>query len=118
MAFDEGLTARLREALEGLPGLSEKRMMGGICFLLDGNMIAGADRTRDGQGRFLFRVGREHQAAALARPGAQLMEMGGRQMRGFIFVDEEACDAAAMRSWCALALDFVGTLPPKDEAGS
>lgn len=58
MAYDEQLTDRLRNTLEGLAGLSEKRMMGGVCFLLQGNMLGGADRTKDGAGRFMFRVGR------------------------------------------------------------
>ncbi|WP_048646630.1 TfoX/Sxy family protein [Nitratireductor soli] len=113
MAYDEQLAARMRDALEGLPGMVEKRMMGGICFMLDGNMISGADRTKAGEGRFLFRVGKERQSEALKRPGAQIMEMGGRSMSGFVFVDAESCDGAAMKEWIALALDFVGTLPAK-----
>ncbi|EKF17873.1 TfoX/Sxy family protein [Nitratireductor pacificus] len=116
MAYDEELTARLRAALEGLVGLVEKRMMGAVCFMVDGNMICGADRAKTGERRFLFRVGKDHQDEALARPGAKLMEMGGRTMSGFIFVDAEDCGDDALRSWVALALDFVGTLPPKTEA--
>ncbi|WP_163272799.1 TfoX/Sxy family protein [Chelativorans alearense] len=113
MAYDEQLAARMRGALEGLQGLSEKRMMGGICFMLDGNMIGGADHTKAGEGRFMFRVGKDNQATALARPGAQPMEMGGKRMSGFIFVDAEACDDYALKAWVSLALGFVGTLPAK-----
>lgn len=113
MAYDEQLAAQMRDALEGLVGISEKRMMGGVCFMLDGNMIGGADRTKAGEGRFMFRIGKENHSEALTRPGAEPMEMGGRQMRGFIFVDAEACDSVAMKNWIALSLDFVGTLPPK-----
>ncbi|MCT7375701.1 TfoX/Sxy family protein [Chelativorans salis] len=113
MAYDEQLTARMRGGLEGLQGISEKRMMGGVCFLLDGNMLSGADRTKTGEGRFMFRVGKENQTEALARPGAQAMEMGGRRMNGFVFVDAEACDGEALKGWISLALGFVGGLPPK-----
>lgn len=113
MAYDETLAHRYRVALRDRDGVSEKRMMGGICFLLDGNMIGGANRTKDGEGRFLFRVGKEQEAEALSRPGARIMEHGGRRMGGFIFVDEAACDADAFEGWVSLALGYVGTLPPK-----
>lgn len=113
MAYDDHLTARMRDALEGLVGVSEKRMMGGVVFMLDGNMLSGADRTKAGEDRFMFRVGKDGETEALARPGAQVMEMGGRRMSGFIFVDAEACDSEALKAWISLALKFVGTLPPK-----
>ena len=113
MAYDEGLADRLRRALDGLVGVSEKRMMGGICFFLDGNMLGGADRTKSGQGRFMFRVGKANQAAALARPGAWAMEQGGRRMGGLVFVDAADCDTEALTGWVSLALGFVTTLPPK-----
>ncbi len=113
MAYDEHLAARFRKALDGLDGISEKKMMGGICFFLNGNMIGGADRTKAGEGRFMFRVGKENEAEALARAGARVMEHGGRRMSGLIFVAEEACGPDALKAWVALALDFVSTLPAK-----
>lgn len=113
MAYDEDLAARFRTALDGMAGISEKRMMGGVCFLLDGNMIGGADRTKSGEGRFMFRVGKDNEAEALARPGATAMEQGGRRMTGLVFVAEEACDGKALTDWVSLALSFVSTLPPK-----
>ena len=113
MAYDEELTSRFREALGGLPGVSEKKMMGGVCFLLDGNMVGGADRTRAGEGRFMFRVGRDNEDEALAREGAWIMEQGGRRMSGLVFVSEDACDDDALKDWVSLALSFVTTLPPK-----
>ena len=88
-------------------------MMGGVCFLLDGNMIGGADRSKEGERRFMFRVGKENAVAATARPDAQPMEMGGKRMSGFFFVDAETCDADRLKDWIALSLSFVGTLPPK-----
>ena len=113
MAHDPVLATRFRDALGPREGVGEKRMMGGVCFLLNGNMIGGADRTKTGQGRFLFRVGKENDEAALARPGATGMVQGGRRMRGFVFVAEDDCDDAMLRDWVAFALEFVATLPPK-----
>lgn len=113
MAYDEELAARFRDCLDGMMGISEKRMMGGVCFLLDGNMIGGADRQKDGRGRFLFRVGKDNHDEALTRPGAQAMEQGGRRMSGFIFVDEDDCDDDALKGWISFALSFVSNLPPK-----
>lgn len=113
MAYDEDLADRFRGALADLDGLSERRMMGGICFMLDGNMIGGCDRTKDGVRRFIFRVGKENAAQALSRPAAVQMEMGGHTMRRFVFVDESVCDADTLKDWVALALTFVSTLPPK-----
>lgn len=118
MAYDEELTRRFQEALDGLPGVSEKRMMGGVCFLLDGNMIGGADRAKNGAGRFMFRVGKDNEAEALSRDGASIMEQGGRRMGGLVFVDEDACDDAALRNWISLSLSFVTTLPPKPKPKS
>lgn len=113
MVHDESLAHRYRIALRDRDGISEKRMMGGICFLLNGNMIGGANRTKDGARRFMFRVGKDQETEALARPGARVMEHGGRRMGGFIFVDAEACEGEAMDGWVALALHYVETLPPK-----
>lgn len=113
MAVDEQLNARYRAALGGQAGVSEKKMMGGMCFMLNGNMIGGADRTKAGEGRFMFRVGKDNEAEALSRAGASVMEQGGRRMGGLIFVDEAACDEQSLKGWVALALSFISTLPSK-----
>jgi len=113
MAYDEALTSRYRDALEDQSGISEKRMMGGVCFLLNGNMIGGADRTKEGQGRFMFRVGADNEAEALSRRGAKVLEQGGTRRGGMILVNEEDCGDAELKDWITLALSFVSTLPPK-----
>ena len=113
MAYDETLAQRFRAALEGMNGISEKKMMGAVCFFLHGNMIGGADRTKQGHGRFMFRVGKQNEAEALSREGAAIAELGGRRMSGFIFVDDGVCDDEALKSWISLALGFVNGLPPK-----
>lgn len=115
MAYDEELTNRLRNALSHLDGIKEQRMMGGVCFMLNGHMIGGADCSKSEGRRFLFRVGKENQENALKRKGAVAMEMGGRIMRGFVFVDREDCPDPVLDEWIALARTFVETLPPKPE---
>lgn len=115
MAYNEELTLRLRNALAKLDGITEQRMMGGVCFMLNGNMICGADCSKSGGRRFMFRVGKDNQETALKRKGATAMEMGGRLMRGFVFVDHEACPDPVLDDWIAFALSFVGSLPPKPE---
>ena len=113
MAYDEDLAERFRQAVGGLGDISEKRMMGGVCFLLNGNMLGGADRNKKGLQRFMFRVGKDNHAKALERPGAMPMEMGGRRMRGFIFVDAGNCDDRMLGGWIELARSFVAGLPAK-----
>ena len=113
MAYDDELTQRFRDCLGGMAGISEKRMMGGVCFLLHGNMLGGADRTKTGERRFMLHVGKENEAEALKRPGAMPVDFSGRHMGGLVFVDAAACDRAALEAWIALALRFVSPLPPK-----
>ncbi len=113
MAYDEKLAKQFRNAIGKKHDIDEKRMMGGACFMVNGHMVGGADRQKDGSGRFMFRVGKENEAEALARPGAIPLEQGGRRMSGMVFVDESACDARALKSWVKLALSFTQSLPPK-----
>ena len=113
MAIDDVLTNRLHDALEDLDNISRKKMMGGVCFMLNGNMLCGADRTKEGYGRFMFRVGKENEAKALSQKGAKIMQFGSRRMGGLIFVDEKACNKQTLKSWVKLAHNFVGELPPK-----
>jgi len=113
MAVDEHLNQRFRETIGQLDGLSEKKMMGGMCFMLNGNMIGGADRTKDGEGRFMFRVGKGNDATGRALPGAQPMIQGGRRMSGLFFVAQGDCTPDVMHQWLTLAIDFARTLPKK-----
>src|SRR5262245_39511171 len=102
------LAERLRAALAGRRGVMEKRMFGGICFLLRDHMLCGT-----GSGSFMFRVGKEAHAAAIKRRGAKPMVLNGRLMEGFIWVDPAACDARGIASWIELSEAYVGKLPPK-----
>ena len=118
MAYDELLATRLREGLRTVPGVSETPMMGGLCVLVNGNMLAGVDRQKDGRNRFMFRVGKDNEAEALSRPGASIVTMGGRRFGGIVFVDAAYCDEAALSAWLALALGFVRRLPSKAKSGT
>ena len=113
MAYDERLAQTLRDGLHGRRGVSEKRMMGGVCFFLNGNMIGGADRSKEGEHRFMFRVGKGNEALALRLPGASIVDMGGKRIGGFIFVAAEACHGAALSKWLALATAYTDCLPKK-----
>ena len=108
MALDEDLAERVRVALTGTGAVREVRMFGGLCFMLNGNMVAGTSKRG-----LLVRVGKDQQANALARPGAKPMEMTGRLMEGYIFVDPPPRDDRGLQDWVALAVAFVKTLPPK-----
>jgi len=113
MAYDEALAQRLRNGLKGTRGVTEKKMMGGLCVLVNGNMLGGVDRAKDGSDRFMFRVGKDNEAEALARPGAAIVDMGGKRLGGLVFVEADACDDEELKEWLALSLSFVGKLPRK-----
>ena len=87
---------------------SSKKMFGGYCWILNGNMFCGVE-----VGRFMFRVGKEREAKALERAGASPMDITGRPMAGFLWVSARHADGAALRSWIGLAEEYVGQLPPK-----
>ena len=108
MPHDPALADRLRAALGPRAGLVEKRMFGGVCWMLGGHMLCGVESDR-----FMFRVGREHEVEALARPGASPMDFTGRPMRGFVTVEGSKAHGDALRGWIALAERFVRTLPPR-----
>jgi TfoX/Sxy family transcriptional regulator of competence genes len=109
VAYDEGLAHRLGESLSGLPGISEKKMFGGIAFLWNGNMLVGV--MGDG---LIARVGPDAQEDALAQPGARVFDFTGRPMKGWVVVDGAAvAEDEALDDWIARCRDFVEALPPK-----
>jgi len=101
---------RLRPLLKRTPGLIEKKMFGGLGFMLNGNMVIGTTA----KGALLVRVDPEKIDDALRRPGAVEMHMGPKPMKGFVAVDEEGTpDDEALRDWIAHAMKYAKTLPPK-----
>ena len=108
MPHDPHLADMLRGALAGRPGITEKAMFGGFCWMLNGNMLCGV-----GVDRFMFRVGKELLAEALERPGAEQVSMGGRTMGGIVWVQADACLKTGLDDWIDFAARFAGSLPPK-----
>jgi TfoX/Sxy family transcriptional regulator of competence genes len=109
MAFDEGLAQRVREVLGSRPGISERRMFGGLAFLVDGKMFVGL------LGAVLMaRVGAERHRDALAMPHVREMDFTGRPMKGYVYIDPPAIEAdndlSAWVRWCE---DHARRLPPK-----
>ena len=113
MAIDEGLNEVYRSALEEVPSVTEKKMMGGVCFMVNGNMLGGAHREKNGTGYFMFRVGKENAAAAEKIGGGEVMKQGGRIMSGFYFVAADDCSDKLFEKWKSLALSHALSLPPK-----
>lgn len=108
MPHDPHLADEMRKALARREGIDEKKMFGGYCWMLYGNMLCGV-----GVGRFMFRVGKDLEASALARPGARQMDITGKPMKGFVWVDADDALAAGLGSWIDLAAQFVRTLSAK-----
>jgi TfoX/Sxy family transcriptional regulator of competence genes len=110
MAYDEALAARIREHVAGEP-VVEKKMFGGLAFLLHGHMSVSAS----GQGGLLVRVDPAASDALLAEPGVTLMQMGNRApMDGWLRVAPDAvADDAALERWVERGLAHARSLPPK-----
>jgi hypothetical protein len=109
--MDDG-RQQMRSALARRKGVTEQRMFGGLCFLLNGNMLCGSSKRG-----FMFRVGKDRHTEALARPGASPMEMNGRRYEGFVRVDPSLCTDRQLPGWVALAHAYVARLPPKTRRG-
>ena len=106
----DDLAASVRAALSGASKIREVKMFGGIGFMLNGNMVAAASKRG-----LLLRVGKDRQPQALARPGARPMEMRGRTMEGYVYVDHQKLTADDVKEWVQLASAYVQTLPRKTE---
>jgi len=109
MPYDERLAERIRLALKRRPGISERRMFGGLAFLLRGNMLCGVvDQD------LMVRVGAEAYEQALARPHAREMDFTGRSLRGMVYVRASGVRTAKqLQSWLQQGLEFAKSLPAK-----
>ncbi len=109
MAYDEQLAERVRAVLAGQPGLTERKMFGGLAFMLAGNMCVGVE-----QERLMVRLGTDLYQEALTRPHAAPMDFTGRPMKGLVFVAPGGISTpVALREWVDLGLQFCQTLPAK-----
>jgi len=109
MAYDEALAARIGTILAPHDGLTERKMFGGIAFMLNGHMCCGVT-TSD----LMVRVGPEAYEDSLAQPHARPMDFTGRPMKGMIYVGAAGYeDDASLRAWVDRGVAFATSLPPK-----
>ena len=111
MAYDETTAEQVRELLSSRPDVAERKMMGGLCFMVRGHMCCSVS----GRGGLMVRVGANAQDAALLRePHVQPIEMAGRTMTGFVRIGPGGYHTeTSLNAWLNRALDFVTTLPAK-----
>jgi TfoX/Sxy family transcriptional regulator of competence genes len=109
MSYDKGLAQRVREILEEEPGFDEKKMFGGICFLLFGNMVCGIIKDD-----LIVRVGAANYNEALRMPQTKKFDLTGKALTGWVMVLPEALDSdEELNDWVQKAVTFVRTLPHK-----
>jgi TfoX/Sxy family transcriptional regulator of competence genes len=109
MAYDESLARRVRSQLANQVDLHERKMFGGLAFMVRGNMCCGIVGDE-----LMVRVGSEQYAAALAQPDARAMDFTGRPMTGMVMIatDGLASDEA-LEQWIRRGIAFVSSLPSK-----
>ncbi len=109
MAYDEALARRVHSILTPGVDVVEKKMFGGLAFMVNGNMSVGVN-----QESLMVRVGKEGYEDALAQPHARPMDFTGRPMRGFVYVDPEGLVSDTdLEGWVERSLTFVLSLPAK-----
>jgi len=109
MPYSETAAQRLRAELGSLPGLTEKKMFGGIAFLIGGNMACGVIGDD-----LIIRVGAAQYAASLAQPGARVFDFSGKPMAGWVMVAPDGYAAAEdLARWVELGMAYAGSLPVK-----
>ena len=110
MAYDEELAARVRRLVEDVPDVSEKRMFGGLAFLVHGHLAVAASR----EGGLLIRVDPAESDALVEEPGASRMVMRGREMDGWLRVDDEGVRTKRqLEPWVKRGVAYARSLPPK-----
>ena len=108
MAYDERLAERVREELQADPGFSERKMFGGLCFMLHGHMCCGVVGER-----LMLRLGDEGAEAALREPHVAEMDFTGRPMKSMIYIDRDGLAGNGLAQWVDRAAAFARSLPPK-----
>jgi hypothetical protein len=114
VAYDEKTAERVRHLLAGRPDIAEKKMMGGLCFMLKGAICC----TVSGRGGIMVRVGPDVYQAMLAEPHVEPVEMRGRPMTGFVRVRPEGYRTpAALKMWIDRGVAFVAAMPAEGKSG-
>ncbi len=109
MAYDEGLAQRIRQELEQVPDLVEKKLFGGVAFMVQGNMACGVHKDM-----LMVRVGPERYEETIQMPHTRPFDMTGRAMKGWLLVEAGGMESEAdLKDWLNQGVDFAMTLPPK-----
>ena len=111
MAYDQGLAQRVREMLDELelPGLAEKKMFGGVAFMLRGNLACGVLKDE-----LIVRVGPERHKEAIQKPHTRLFDLTGKPMKGWVMVKPGGYESdKALGSWIQQGVQFALSLPAK-----
>jgi hypothetical protein len=109
MAYDEKLALRVSAILGDLPALSEKKIFGGVGYLLNGNMACGVHKEY-----LIVRVGPDRYQAALEQDYTRVFDITGRPMTGWVMVSPDGVsDEGALQQWVQQGVDFASTLPAK-----
>jgi len=109
LAFNEELALRIRQSIGMQTGVTERKMFGGLCFMVHGNMLGGVMGDE-----IIVRVGAERYEDALKQPHAREMDFTGRPMRGFVVVASEGIASdERLNEWVQRGAQFATSLPPK-----
>jgi TfoX/Sxy family transcriptional regulator of competence genes len=109
MAYDEALAGRVRRILGDRRGISERRMFGGLCFMVDDKMFMGIN-----DGEVMCRVGPDAHDEAMSRPGVRVMDFTGRPMLGYVYAGSPSIDSDdGLRLWVEQTYAFADALPAK-----
>jgi len=109
MAFDEGLAQRIRELLQDRSDVEEKKMFGGLCFMISNHMCCGIVKET-----LMARVGPDNYLKCLAKKHASEMDFTGKAMKGMVYVSPEGIESDSdLVLWLNICTSFIETLPPK-----
>jgi hypothetical protein len=109
MAYNEALAGKVRQFMEGKPGFAMKKMFGGICYLLNGNMACGVLGDT-----LIIRVGPDRYAECLEIAGTRKFDITGREMKGWVMMScEDGLDNERLAAWVGMGADFAMGLSPK-----
>lgn len=109
MSFDKGLAERIREYFQDRSDVEEKRMFGGLCFMVSKHMCCGIVKDT-----LMARVGPDNYGSCLKRKHAKEMDFTGKAMKGMVYVNPEGLDSdEGLAKWLDVCLSFVESLPPK-----
>lgn len=111
MAYDEELAQRIAAILKGRRGVSNKKMFGGIAFMINGNMAVGVNESD-----LMLRVGKDQYEELLEKEGVREMDFTGKALKGFIYVDETGYkNDTELEEWMNYAIEFAESLPKKEK---